>query len=254
MGGNFNANTRESLTQYLYTVPADDIDVALNIEALRMRDVNDYEADWEKERGAIEQEVAQDLSSPFYVLYAKLRAKIFAGTPYAHDALGTRSSFDATTAAMLKSFHDQWYAPNNAILVIVGDVDPATTLEKVKSLFGSIAAKRLPVRPILVAPQIKPQTIDLPTDRAQASAVVAVQMPGLNSADFPAAEVLSDILQSQRSDLFNLVVAGKAIATDFSLDGLAAGGPRICDCQLSGRRGPQGDSSTSQTSASEGGG
>src|SRR3974390_3008058 len=54
MGGNFNANTRESLTQYLYTVPAEDIDVALHIEALRMQDVLDTEPDWQQERGAIE--------------------------------------------------------------------------------------------------------------------------------------------------------------------------------------------------------
>ena len=224
MGGNFNANTRESLTQYLYTVPSDDIDVALNIEALRMRDVNDYQADWDKERGAIEQEVAQDLSNPFYVLYARLRAEMFAGTPYAHDALGTRPSFDATTAAMLKSFHDQWYAPNNAILIIVGDVNPAATLAKVKVLFGPIAAKQIPARPIVVAPQTKPETIDLTTDRPQAAAVVAVRMPGLRSADFPAAEVLADILQSERSELFNLVVAGKAVGTGFSLDGLPQAG------------------------------
>src|SRR5665213_3527220 len=78
MGGNFNANTRESLTQYLYTVPAEDLDVALNIEAVRMRDVSDRQEDWNKERGAIEQEVAQDLSNPFYVLYENLRAKMFA--------------------------------------------------------------------------------------------------------------------------------------------------------------------------------
>ncbi len=94
MGGSFNANTRESLTQYLFTVPAEDLDVALHIEATRMRGVLDSAKDWEQERGAIEQEVAQDLSSPGYKLYEKLRAAMFAGTPYAHDALGTRPSFD----------------------------------------------------------------------------------------------------------------------------------------------------------------
>ena len=66
MGGNFNANTRESLTQYLFTVPSEDLDVALHIEALRMQGVLDTEEDWDKERGAIEQEVAQDLSNPSY--------------------------------------------------------------------------------------------------------------------------------------------------------------------------------------------
>ena len=113
------------MTQYLFTVPAEDLDVALHIEALRMRAVLDTPKEWHKERGAIEQEVAQDLSEPAYVLYEKLRARMFAGTPTQHDALGTRPSFDKTTAAMLKSFHDTWYAPNNAILVIAGNVDPA---------------------------------------------------------------------------------------------------------------------------------
>jgi zinc protease len=50
MGGNFNANTRESLTQYLYTVPAEDIDVALHIEATRMQAVLDDQKDWDIER------------------------------------------------------------------------------------------------------------------------------------------------------------------------------------------------------------
>src|SRR5882757_8403350 len=81
LGGDFNANTRESLTQYLYTVPAEDLEVALRIEAIRMQGVLSTEAEWAKERGAIQQEVAQDLSSPQYVLFSKLRAQLFAGTP-----------------------------------------------------------------------------------------------------------------------------------------------------------------------------
>ncbi|MGH8179842.1 MAG: M16 family metallopeptidase, partial [Steroidobacteraceae bacterium] len=84
MGGNFNANTRESVTQYLFTVPAEDLDVALHIEAVRMRGLLDSAGEWQKERGAIEHEVAQDRSDPDYVLYEKLRAQMFADTPYAH--------------------------------------------------------------------------------------------------------------------------------------------------------------------------
>ncbi len=74
MGGDFNADTQESVTQYLFTVPAEDIDIALHIGAVRMRGVDDSQTDWDKERGAIEQEVARDLSSPGYVLYRQLRA------------------------------------------------------------------------------------------------------------------------------------------------------------------------------------
>src|SRR5258707_7896270 len=73
MGGNFNANTRENLTQFLFTVPAEDLDVALHVEATRMQGILATDKDWEQERGAIEQEVAQDLSSPNYVMFQKLR-------------------------------------------------------------------------------------------------------------------------------------------------------------------------------------
>src|SRR5271154_470659 len=135
MGGNFDANTQQTITQYNFTVPADDLDLALHVEALRMSGILGTDELWGKERGAIEQEVAQDLSNPEYLLYSKLLEAVFAGTPYAHDALGTRPSFDKTTGAMLQSFYGKWYAPNNAILVIVGDVQPEATLAMVRRLF-----------------------------------------------------------------------------------------------------------------------
>jgi zinc protease len=99
-----------------------------------MHDLLATDALWNKERSAIEQEVAGDLSNPEYVFYTQLLSAMFRGTPYEHDALGTRPSFDATTAAALKNFHDAWYAPNNAVLVIAGDVDPTATIAKVKDL------------------------------------------------------------------------------------------------------------------------
>ncbi|HKJ21951.1 MAG TPA: pitrilysin family protein, partial [Gammaproteobacteria bacterium] len=134
MGGNFDASTQQTLTQYFFTVPSEDLDVALHIEAIRMRGTLDSAKLWGHERGAIEQEVAQDLSNPQYVMYTKLLKTMFKGTPYAHDALGTRPSFQKTSAKMLKSLYDTWYAPNNAILVIAGNVRPQETLKKVKQL------------------------------------------------------------------------------------------------------------------------
>ena len=136
MGGEFDASTQQTMTQYVFTVAAEDLDVALRIEAIRMRGVSDSEAAWRQERGAIEQEVAQNLSNPQYLLYTKLLAALFEGTPYAHDALGTKASFDRTTGAMLKKFADTWYAPNNAILVVVGDVQPDAALARIKTYFG----------------------------------------------------------------------------------------------------------------------
>ena len=224
MGGSFNADTRQTVTQYYFTVPAEDLEIALHIEALRMRDVLDREEDWAKERGAIEQEVAQDLSSPTYVLFTKLRAALFKGTTYAHDALGTRPSFDKTTGAMLKAFYDKWYAPNNAVLIVVGDLDPAATLAKVRELFSAIPAKKLAQRPPLTLQPVRAQAFSLKTDLPYGLQVLAFRLPGLESPDFAAAEVLVDVLSSERGSLHELVPQGKALYTDFSLDPLAKAG------------------------------
>ena len=184
LGGDFNANTREGMTQYLFTVPAEDLDIALHIEALRMRAVLASAKEWDNERGAIEQEVAQDLSEPGYLLIEKLRGRMFAGTPYAHDALGTRPSFQKTTAAMLKSFHDTWYAPNNAILVIAGNVDPEATLSEVKQLFGDIPAKKLPPKPQVRLRPVQPGSFTVDTDQPSGTLMIAMRTPGPRDADF----------------------------------------------------------------------
>jgi zinc protease len=224
MGGNFNANTREGLTQYLFTVPAEDLDVALHIEAVRMRAVLDTWQGWDQERGAIEQEVAQDLSEPGYVLYSKIRAAMFAGTPYAHDALGTRPSFEKTTARMLKNFHNTWYAPNNAVLVVAGDVEPQTTLRTIKQLFGDIEPKKLPARQKVSLRPVQPVALSVNTDRPSGTLMLAVRTAGPSSPDFPALEVLSDVLSSRRFDLYGLVPQGKVIDAAFGLDPLPQAG------------------------------
>ncbi len=224
MGGDFNANTRESITQYLYTVPSEDLDVALHIEALRMQGVDDSEKAWDKERGAIEQEVAQDVSIPGYKMYEKLRAVMFAGTPYEHDALGTRPSFDKTTAKMLKDFHDTWYAPNNAILVVVGDLNPQKALTEIKQLFGPIKAKTLPARPKMDFKPVPAKSFTIDTDSPNETQIVALRFPGLHSPDFPALEVLADVLANHRFDLYGLVADGKALGADFSIEPLPKSG------------------------------
>jgi zinc protease len=224
VGGNFNANTRESLTQYLYTVPARDLDVALHIEAIRMRGIDGSAAEWQHERGAIEQEVAQDLSDPGYVLYTKIRTAMFTGTPYEHDALGTRPSFDKTTAQQLKQFHDTWYAPNNAILVITGDLDPEATLKQITQMFGDIPRKQLPARPAFDLKPVKPASFKVDTDHPSGTLMLAMRVPGLGSPDFAALEVLSDVLSSQRFDLYGLVPQGKALDAGFAIDPLPQAG------------------------------
>ena len=218
MGGDFNADTQQSVTRFFFTVPKQDLDVALHIESIRMRNLLVSDVLWDQERGAIEQEVAGDRSNPEYVLYTQLLSEMFRGTPYEHDALGTRPSFNATTGAMLKKFHETWYAPNNAILVIAGDVDPATTMAGVKDLFAAIPTKTLPARQQVQLAPVKPETLHLTTDLSYGLAVAAFRWPGSNSPDFAAARVLADVLGSRRSSLYNLVPQGNALSAGFSFD------------------------------------
>jgi zinc protease len=215
LGGVYNADTTETVTQFSYTVPADDLEVALRVEALRMGGLSLNQADWEKERGAIEQEVSRDLSSPFYNFMSQAQAILFEHTPYEHDALGTRPSFDETDAAMLRGFYEKWYAPNNAILVIAGDVRPEAALAQVQAAFGAIASRDLPTHKAIVTYPVQPKTLTLDTNFSVGLIALGYRMPGLKDRDFAAADILSDVLGSERSALNGLVPAGKALMAQF---------------------------------------
>jgi zinc protease len=224
MGGMFDADTQQTVTQYFFTIPAEDLEVALRIEAIRMRGVLDSEKLWEEEKGAIEQEVAQDLSSPDYLFYTKLLAAMFKGTPYAHTPLGTHASFEKTTGAMLKEFYETWYAPNNALLVIVGDVDPHEALAQVRKFFTDIPPKKLPPRPEIHLEPVQPERFYLKTDQSYGLATISFRMPGYDNPDYPATQVLADVLSNQRSNLYALVPEGKALYAGFELDTLPRAG------------------------------
>ncbi len=108
----------------------------------------------------------------------------------------------------------------------VGDVDPAThrSQKSVCCLFGPIPFKKLPERPSITLRPMKATSITVETDRPQATEILAVRMPGLESADFPAAELLSDILNNHRFALYDLVVRGEASNVQFGLDSLSKAG------------------------------
>jgi zinc protease len=224
LGGNYNADTTETVTQYLFTVPAADLGIALRIEALRMRGLSLNQADWEQERGAIEQEVARDLSSPMYRFHEQLQGILFAGTPLDHDALGTRPSFDRTDAALLRRFYDQWYAPNNAILVIAGDVEPTQALTQAQAAFGDIPSRPVPAHAPVNPGAIKPANLSFPTNLPLGLVALAWRFPGLTAADFAAADVLADVLGSQRGSIYGLVPAGRALMAGFDFEAKADAG------------------------------
>ena len=215
LGGFGNADTQQNITQYFTTVPAADVDIALRVDADCMRGIQDLQTEWAQEKPAIEQEVARDLSNPTYKFFTRLNEDMFSGTVYSHDALGTKESFDATTGEMLKDFYTKWYAPNNAILVIAGDVDPDAVLAKVKEFYGNIPKKSLPPRPTINLQPVKPESFTLDSNLPYLLAFLAYRMPGTDSPEFAAAQILGDVLSSQRGNLFAMVPQGKALQTEF---------------------------------------
>jgi zinc protease len=212
-GGSYNADTQNEITQYFFEMPSQYLDIALNLERSRATGVLDAQKDWDAERGAITQEVTRDNSSASYRLYIKMIHHILAGTPYADEGLGTVDSFKKIQAPDLKRFYARWYHPNNAIMVIAGDVDPATTIAKVRSLFGSIPKTPLPPRANVHLAPLTPVILRDNSSDPITLAMVGYRVPGYNSPDYYASEILNDVLNSPRGALYELQASGKALGT-----------------------------------------
>jgi zinc protease len=119
---------------------------------------------------------------------------------------------------MLREFHERWYAPNNAILVVAGDVDPAAALASVKARFGDIPKKVLPARPTFDFKPVDAKTVKLNTDSPYGSVYLSYRMPGLKAKDHATALVLGQALASQRAALFGMGMDGTALYGGFSVD------------------------------------
>ncbi|HTV84401.1 MAG TPA: pitrilysin family protein [Dyella sp.] len=225
MGAENNAFTTNDATQFYFVAPSNYLDLLLHIESTRMEGALLTQKDWERERGAIEQEVSRDISDPSYLAFQKAERVLYAGTGYAEDPLGTRPSFDKTTSADLQAFYKNWYAPNNALLVVVGDVDPQATLAKIRDLFGAIPKRTLPAASPLHLQAVKPQTIAATTPQGTGSVQFLYRMPGMMAAkDNAAAQILLDVLNNARSSLSALAVEGKVLSADAQLQPFSHGG------------------------------
>ena len=212
-GGSFNADTLNEVTQFFFEMPSQYLDVALNLERSRAAGILDSQKLWDEERGAITQEVTRDFSNATYRLYTKAVQHVLAGTPYADTSLGTVESFRRIRASDLKTFYRRWYHPNNAIYVIAGDVDPQATIAKVKALFGTIPAAKLPPRAAVHMRPLTPLTLHDNSSDPITEVFVTYRVPGYDDKDFFASEILNDVLNSQRGALYELQASGKALDT-----------------------------------------
>jgi zinc protease len=217
LGGYSDADTQSEVTQYFFMAPSQYLDLILRMEASRAQNLRLAQSDWDIERGAIKNEVTQDYSDPAGHLFLKVDLAMFAGTPYGNDGLGTLQSFDTQiNTPQLRALYDAWYHPNNAIYVIVGDIDGPAAVKLVDKYFGAIPAAQLPARrPVRLAP-LKPQTIRVDSDQPYTVVALAYRFPGYRSKDYAAGQILESVLSSQRSDLFGLVASGKALQANFT--------------------------------------
>ena len=138
VGGVWNATTSNDWTNYFETMPADQIDLALRLEADRMvNSVFDPE-EVESERTVIISEREGSENQPSYRLYEATQAAAFRVHPYHHPVIGDKADLHTITRDDLYRHYQTYYAPNNAILGLAGDFDSTEMLGRIEALFGGI--------------------------------------------------------------------------------------------------------------------
>ncbi len=217
MGGSYDADTQPEMTQFFFTVPVQYLGVAMRLEADRARHLTLAESGWTAERGAIEQEVTQDDSIPIERLFERtILPSIFKGTPYAKDTLGTLYSFGhQINASVLRDFYSTWYHPNNAVYVIVGDVDGPAAIRMAEKYFGSIRPVKLPARSSVSLRPIQRATYRVTSDQPYSLVGLSFRLPGWKDRDYAAAQILEAVLNDQRANLYGLVASGKSLYAGF---------------------------------------
>jgi zinc protease len=146
LGADLNAQTQNEQTHYYFVVPSDRADTLIHVEADRMRNLKLDPKDWAVEKGAVLQEYAQDYSNPIFQLLFGTAAKVYPDSRLGGTALGAKPDIEKATAADLRRYYDAWYHPNNATLVVTGDVKAADIFASAKKWFGPIPSQKLPAR------------------------------------------------------------------------------------------------------------
>ena len=145
MGARFNATTWFDRTNYYETLPSAKLDVAMKIEASRMRGSLLRDEDRQPEMTVVRNEFERGENSPFQVLYKHTFATAFREHPYHHPTIGWRSDIEGVTTGRLKEFYDVFYHPNNATAMVIGDFREEDALAKIVRHFGKIPRSPRPI-------------------------------------------------------------------------------------------------------------
>ncbi|MCG6963124.1 MAG: insulinase family protein [Acidobacteria bacterium] len=149
VGASFNATTWLDRTSYYETVPVEHLSLAMEIEADRMRGALVREQDLASERTVVLNELARGENDAFDLLLKASFGHAFLEHPYHHPTIGWRCDVENVTASVLRRFYDTYYHPDNATVMVVGDIDEQATLAEVERLFGAIPPAPGPVPEVL---------------------------------------------------------------------------------------------------------
>ncbi|WP_431982732.1 M16 family metallopeptidase [Streptomyces qinglanensis] len=141
-GGSLNGTTSFERTNYFETMPAHELELALWLEADRMGSLLAAldEESMENQRDVVKNERRQRYDNvPYGTAFERMTAMVYPeGHPYHHTPIGSMADLDAASLEDAREFFRTYYAPNNAVLSVVGDIDPETTLAWIEKYFGSI--------------------------------------------------------------------------------------------------------------------
>jgi zinc protease len=200
-GGQDNAFTRDDVTGYWARLPKEKLDLALYLFAEQMHNLALTQEHLDSEREVVKEEWRVRLENqPVSKAFDKFRDIAFAGTPYAKGPEGYMDDLNSITLEDLQGFYQTYYAPNNAVLVVAGDVRPDEVLSMTKKQFGAIPKAATPA-PTTVTPSaqsaLREETL---TMAVQLPVIIGgYQVPGTGHADQPALEVAGLILSGGQS-------------------------------------------------------
>jgi zinc protease len=201
VGGQVNAFTTEDVTVFHQTVPPSYVDFALRLEAERMRNLRLFPSTVDSERKVVEEEKRLRVdNNPVGQAIEAFRALAYTQHPYRWTPAGTLADLERVRPADCQAFYDTYYRPDNATLVVVGDVDEAAVRASVERYFGALErgapiVRHYPAEP----PQREARTTTLTLDVNLPVIAGGFHIPGAADADIPALEVLATILSAGES-------------------------------------------------------
>ena len=230
-GGDMNGTTSEDRTDYFEMLPKNQLALALFLESDRMRSLAVNQANVDNQRNAVQEERRLGIDNqPYGKAYLEIDNLSYDNFAYKHSTIGSMADLNAATVADVQNFFRIYYAPNNAVLTLVGDLDPAEALEQVKKYFGDIPSQPAPPKVDLTEPEHygqRRETIEDPLARLP-MILMAYHIPAGNTADNYALQVLADILsRGESSRLYQHLVKDQQMATSIHVQADARIGPSL---------------------------